>query len=335
MSGGISVAIVGATGAVGQDLIEALPDWGVGLREVRLIASRTNTESHLEVAGERVPVHPIAEDLSVSPLLENIDLVFFATPGEVTRQHAPLVADEGIACIDIGGAMAGRVPMAVPAVDTEPLQDFAETRLIASPSGPSVILSTVLGPLVRMGATACRGTAMLSAGLVGRAGTEELSQQVISLFNGGEPPRVVFPSGLAFDLNGQVGPLLEGWTSVEQRLAIETASIVHLAPQQIAMTAVMVPLFAGVGLSLFVELDPLPPIEDITHYLSETSQLRLGDPVPGPRRVAGRPHVFAGRLRHDPLQQGLHLFATADNLRAGATANALQIGKLLWEDGLL
>ena len=71
---------------------------------------------------------------------------------------------------------------------------------------------------------------------------------------------------------------------MERRLALETASVVHLSPHQLAMTAVMVPLFAGVGLSLFVELDPLPDIDDVVHYLSESEQLRLGDPVPGPRR---------------------------------------------------
>ena len=335
MSSGISVAIVGATGAVGQDLLAALPESGIPLREVRLIASRTSTEGHLELDGERIPVHGIAEDLSTSALVEGVDLVLFATPGDVTRAHAPQLADDGVACIDIGGAMAGHVPLSVPAVDTESLESFFETRLISSPSGPSVILSTVLGPLVRMGATGCHGTAMLSAGLAGRSGVDELSQQVISLFNGGEPPRTVFPSGLAFDLNGQVGALQDGWTSVERRLSLETAAVVHLAPQQVSLTAVMVPLFAGVGLSLFVELDALPDIADIEHYLGESDALRLGDPVPGPRRVAGRPQVFVGRLRHDPQQRGVHLYATADNLRAGPTGNALQIAKLLWQDGML
>ena len=335
MNGGISVAIVGATGAVGKDLLDALPDAGIPLREVRLIGSRTSSEATMEFGGQSVPVHPIADDLSASALLENVDLVFFATPAEVTRAQAPLVADAGIATIDIGAAMAGHAPIVVPAVDTEPLQAFFETRLVCSPSAPSVILSTVLGPLIRMGASGCRGTALLPAGIVGKAGVEELSQQVIALFSGGEPPRVVFPSGLAFDLNAQVGPVREGWTSVERRMALETAAVVHLSPNQLAMTAVMVPMFAGIGLSLFIELDPLPPLADIEHFLSEADQIRLGDPIPGPRRVAGRPQVFVGRLRADPQQQGIHLFATADNLRAGATGNALQIAKLLWEDGML
>ncbi|MFT4978918.1 MAG: aspartate-semialdehyde dehydrogenase, partial [Myxococcota bacterium] len=294
----------------------------------------TTTESHMEVGGKRVPVHPIAEDLSESALLEGVDLVFFATPGSVTRQHAPQVAETGLATIDIGGALAGQATLSVPAVDTESLEDFMETRLISSPSGPSVILSQVLGPLVRMGATSCRGTALLSAGLVGRAGVEELSQQVIALFSGGEPPRTIFPTGLAFDLNAQVGPLSEGWTIVEQRLALETGTIVHLSPLQIAMTAVMVPLFAGVGLSLYIEMDQVD-LEGVAHFLGESSALRLGDPVPGPRRLAGRPQVHVGRLRVDPRQQGIHLFASADNLRAGATANVLQIARHLWEDGLL
>lgn len=334
MAEGLSIAIVGATGAVGQDLVEALPESGLPLREVRLISSRTNQVQDMEVAGKRTPIHAMVDDLSSSALLEGVDLVLFATPGAVSRQHIPQLADDGIACIDIGGALAGHVALAVPGADNEWMDAFAEARVVSSPSAPSVVLSQLLAPLVRMGATACRGTVMLSAGMAGREGINELSQQVISLFNGGEPPRSIFPSGLAFDLNGQVGKMHDDWTSIERRLTLETAAVVHLPPPNIAMTAVLAPLFAGVAFSLFIEMDT-NAIEDVAHLLGEVDGLRLGDPVPGPRRVAGRPHIFVGRLRMDPLAQGIHLYATADNLRVGASGNALSIAHRLWEDGLL
>ncbi|MEL6344253.1 MAG: Asd/ArgC dimerization domain-containing protein [Myxococcota bacterium] len=335
MSEGLRIAVIGATGAVGKDLLDALPESRLPIIEYRLIASRTNKDLEVEVDGKPVRVHLMPDDLSTSALLEGVHLIFFAAPPDVARKHAVEVADTGIATIEIGGALAGQVPLVVPSVSTRPLEAFVETRMVSSPAGPAVGLATVLAPLVRMGAVGCQGTVMMSAGLAGKAGSEELSQQVISLFSGGEPPRVVFPSGMAFDLNAQLGALTDGWTGVERRLAVETGRLVHLRPERIALTAVMVPLFVGIGLSLFVQMEPAPPLKEVEHFLSEADTLRLGDPVPGPRRLAGRPHVFVGRLRMDPLGRGVHLWAALDNLRAGATANAIRIAELLWEDGQL
>ena len=335
MSAGINVAVLGATGAVGRDLLEALPDSPLNVGDYRLIASRTSTASSIDVDGKSYHVHPLPEDLTTSPLLEGVSLVFLATPPDVSRSVAPQLSEIGVATVEIGGALAGTAPLVVPGITAAPLEQFYEDRIASSPSAPALGLAAVLAPLMRLGASSVRGTVLLSAGLVGQAGVKELSQQVISLFNGGTPERVVFPSGLAFDLNPQVGEVTAGWTGVERRIALEVARLVPVSPDAVALTAVMVPLFAGVGLSLFVELDPLPSMEDIEHHLSEADLLRLGDPVPGPRRLAGRPEVFVGRLRPDPLGRGVHLWAAMDNLRAGASQNAIAIALRLRDDGLL
>ncbi len=332
---GLGVAIFGATGAVGRDLLEVLPDSGLPIREYRLISSRSNKESHAEVAGERIGIHAMPGALEESALLEGVDLAFFATPPDISRQHAPITADIGIATVEIGGALSGLAPLCVPAVSEQPFEDFLHTRMISSPSAPAVALACVLDPLVRVGATAARGTMMLSAGLAGRQGMEELGKQVIALYSSGEPPRVIFPSGLAFDLIGQAGEVRDGWSAVERRVALEAASLVSMAPQSVALTAVLVPLFAGIGMSLFVELDPLPPLDDVRHFLSQSTALQLGDPVPGPRRLVGRPKIHVGRIRPDPLGAGVHLWVTLDNLRAGASGNAVAIAKHLWDEGLI
>jgi len=300
-----------------------------------LSASRIIKEDSLEFDGKTLRVHPIPDNLATSALLENIDLVIFATPPEVSRQLAPVVAETGIATIEIGGALMDRAPMLVPSISTQTLDRFVETRMVSSPAGPAVALAMLLDPLIRMGASSCKGTIMLSAGHAGRDGVKELSQQVISLFNGGEPPRQVFPSGLAFDIISEVGDVREGWSIVERRIALEVSQLVSMHPNAIAMTAVTLPLFVGIGLSLFVEMDPLPPLEDIRHFLSESESIRLGDPVPGPRRLAGRSHLYVGRLRVDPMGNGIHVWAALDNLRVGATTNALAIATHLYRDGHL
>jgi aspartate-semialdehyde dehydrogenase len=332
---GLQIAVVGATGAVGQDLLEALSASDLPLGGIRPIASRTTRRLEVEIRGRNQRVLLMPESLADSPHIEGVDLVIFATPPEVTRQHAPAIAEEGIATIDIGGSLPGLAPLCVPAVSDEALEIFSQTRLISSPSAPAVALASVMGPLMTLGADAVRGTVMLSASAAGRAGIDELGKQVLALYSSGEPPRAVFPSGLAFDLISQVGELQEGWTSTERRIALEVAAITGLAPQSIGLTVAMVPLFAGAALSVFVQIDPLPREEELLHFLSDSDALRIGDPVPGPRRLVGRPTIHVGRLRPDPLGAGVHLWAAMDNIRAGAVENTLQIARLLWREGML
>ncbi|MFT5683730.1 MAG: aspartate-semialdehyde dehydrogenase [Myxococcota bacterium] len=332
---GLQIAVVGATGAVGRELIEALPDSGLPIGGIRAIASRSTRQLDIEVSGKSQRIHLMPESLADSAVVEGVDLVIFATPPEVTRQHAPAIADQGIATIDIGGALPQLAALCVPSISDEPLEQFAETRLISSPSAPGVALAAVLSPLMRLGADAVKGTVMLSASAAGRAGIDELGQQVLALYSSGEPPRSVFPSGLAFDLISQVGELQDGWTTTERRIALEVAALTHMPPQSIGLTVAMVPLFAGIALSLYIQIDPLPDEEELQHFLSESTMLRLGDPVPGPRRLVGRPGIHVGRVRPDPLGSGIHLWAAMDNIRAGAVENTLQIAQMLWREGML
>jgi len=223
----------------------------------------------------------------------------------------------------------------VPSVGLRPVADFPDTRVMCSPSAPAVVLSTVLSQLANRGAISVRGTVMLSASSAGKAGAEELSGQVVSLFNGKTPPRAVFSNGLAFDVMSQMGDLVEGWTTVERRIAVEVADVLEWKPEQALVSVVMAPLFAGVAGDLIVEFDHAIDLEAVRALLSETPGVRVGDPVPGPRRVAGDNTIYVGRVRLDPDPHRLHLWFAADNLRVGASANALAIAMALWSEGYL
>ena len=332
---GLQIAVVGATGAVGKELLEALPDAGLPIGGIRAIASRSTRDMNIEYDGKSQRVHLMPESLANSALVEGVDLVIFATPPEVTRQHAPAVAEQGIATIGIGGALAGQAPLSVPAVSEEALELFAETRMICSPSAPTVALASVLRPLMTLGADAVQGTVLMSASAAGRQGIDELGQQVLALYSSAEPPRNVFPSGLAFDLISQVGEIQDGWSMTERRIALEVAALTGMAPQSIGLTVAMVPLFAGMALSLFVKIDPMPAEEELLHFLAEAESLRVGDPVPGPRRLVGRPSIHVGRIRMDPMGAGVHLWVALDNIRAGAVDNTLRIAQMLWREGML
>ena len=138
---------------------------------------------------------------------------------------------------------------------------------------------------------------MLSASSIGKAGPEELSGQVVSLFNGKTPPRAVFANGLAFDVISQMGDIIEGWTSAERRVAVEVADVLGWKPEQALTTVVMAPLFAGVAGDIVIEFDHAVDVEAVRAVLDQTPGIRLGDPVPGPRRVAGDSTIYVGRVR--------------------------------------
>jgi aspartate-semialdehyde dehydrogenase len=335
-SRGFVVVIVGATGAVGEDLGRALALSALPIRELRLVSSQRSTVSSIEIDGRDIPVGQLTDPVTDSPSLDGASLVFFATPPDVTRALAPTIAEMVPAVIDLGGSL-GDAPLWVPFAGTRTVEEIAQQgQIIGSPSAPAVAIATILGPLVRLGASACRATVLVSAGSAGKAGTEELSQQVIAMFNSREPPRIVFPTGLAFDLLPQVGDLApDGVSSLESRLASEVAAAVGLMPDRLLFTVFGVPTFSGVGLEMHVEIDPLPDLAEIRAELEGVPTLELGEPVPGPKRLVGKSRLRVGRLRVDPLGTGVHLVAMGDNLRFGASGNAVAIAIQLWRSGIL
>lgn len=339
---GLNIAIIGATGAVGGDLLAALPKSALPLRELRLFASPASVGRVVE-HGDRVHrVQALGEDIGSTTMLEGVDLAFLALPSEAARFVGPILAERGIMVVDIGGSLADRGPLVVPAVGADSLQEAARERVVCSPSAPGVLLATVLGALREFAPVGAQGTVLLSAGAAGRAGVDELSGQVVAMFNQKEPPRRVFPNGLAFDLlpgPGAVRPPddpLAGWTDAEVRLASEVAAVVDLPAPRLAFSLMTAPFFSGLVASLQIELEHEANMDELRAALGSARGLNLADPVPGPRRVVGRSALFVGRLRNDPSGSGgLHLLAVGDNLRFGASNNAIAIATALWEGGLL
>lgn len=333
---GLIVVLFGATGAVGRDLTRALQKAPFPVRALRLVGGRAPKDREIEVEGTSLPVLPMPANLSGHAVIAGADLAILATPPEVSRELGPTLAGLGIAVIDIGGALSDRAPVAVPSIGADGLDGFESRRIVCSPGAAVVALATLLAPLVELGLVAARGTVLLSAGIAGQAGVAELSGQVSALFNAGTPPRKVFPGGLAFDLVTPVGPSTpdgQGWSELERQMAVQTAALVGLDPNQLALTVVLVPVFAGLALSIHAELEGEQPISEVQAALEATAGVRVADPVPGPRRLAGRAGLYVGRLRTDPAGHGIHIWASADNLRFGASVNALAIATELWKRG--
>ena len=335
-SEGLVVLVAGPTGAVGRDLVDTLYRSNLPIGELRLMGGVKSAGTSIEVEDEAVPIAACPSDPLRSPLFKGVHLAFFATPPAVTRAVAPSLAERGIGVIDIGGALSDAAPLIASAIGRESFDRFSESRIVSTPDPVSLALATLLSPLVALGARTARGTALVSAGLWGRDGLAELSSQVVSLFNNQTAARRVFPGGLAFDLITPVDAVdAAGWSALERQVSDRAALLSDLDPERVAITVAAVPIFAGVALSVFVGFDDLPEMDAIHEALSATSSVRVGDPVPGPRRGAGKAGLYVGRLREDPLGSGVHLWAVADNLRFGATANALGVATSLWRAGLL
>jgi aspartate-semialdehyde dehydrogenase len=332
---GLKVAVVGATGAVGRDLLGAIGRSRLPVASLQLFASMATTGETIDVDGRTHRVWSLLGSDRVPEQFDGMDLVFLAVPSAVAREYGRAIADHDVTVIDIGANLADEAPMCIPALDTGVLDGISEGRIVCSPSAPAVMLSTLLEPLVQIGAGSCSGTVLLSAGAAGRKGVEELSGQVIALFNQKDPPREIFPSGLAFDIHTQLGEAHDGWTGPERRIAIETASLTGLSPEEICLSVAMAPLFAGVLASLRIEFDHRPDLDAVRAALEAQAMVAVGDPLPGSRRLAGEAQIFVGRLRADPCADAVHLWAVCDNLRCGASANALAIATALWSDGYL
>jgi aspartate-semialdehyde dehydrogenase len=337
-SSSLRVGLAGATGAVGREILALIEASTLPVGTLVPMASPACRSHTVELGGEKLRVENLlAEHISTC------DLVIFAVPPAAAAEPLAAALDEGVPVIDLSGSLGPEqgVPVVVPAVNRMQLQDFREHQAVASPRPEVVGLATLLGPLrAHAGDLRCRGTVMHSAASRGRAGIEELSNQVVSLFNSRTPQRKVFPAGLAFDLEPAIGePTGSGWTPHELHCALGAAALLGLPPERLAVSALVGPWFNGLCYSLFLETDTGLDAERLERIYEAAPGMQLGGgaqgrEIPRPRAADGSTLLQLGRLRDDP-GGGVHLWAVADELRFGAAGNAVALLGALVEDGLL
>jgi aspartate-semialdehyde dehydrogenase len=322
-----TVGVVGASGALGKEILAVLSKVSWRPERVLAYASARTSVTHVEFGDASLPVDDVA-NLS----LEDLDLLFLAVPPDVARPLGESAVAEGVAVIDLSGAFAGDsdVPLVVPWVNPEVLREAPARGLVAVPSAAAVLVASVLGPLWRMGlASEMHAQLLVPASSEGRDGIDELSRQVVALFNSGTPPRKVFEQGLAFDLLPAVGDVApDGWTAREHRALGEVGRLLGV-PVEGSITLTGVPVFSGISATLQLHPPGDVPLERIAQVLQQGGvQVAAGAArqLPRPRRVEGQPFVHVGRIR---VGAGLHLWATMDNLRGTATV-AVGAAGVLW-----
>lgn len=334
----LRVAILGATGAVGEELLRGIEERALPLAELYLYASKRSAGERLSCGGKSVRVEDI--DKALAQGLPPLDVAFFSAGAAASRVYAERFIAAGATVIDNTSAfrMDPAVPLVVPEVNPEALEGHA--GLIANPNCSTIQLMSPLKALHDLaGLTRVVVSTYQSASGAGRQAMDELRDQTVSILNFKDPPIKRFSRRLAFDLIPQIGDLKEdGETTEEEKMARESRKILSLPTLAVSATCVRVPTFIGHCASVNAELERPFELEEALEALGEAEGVVLCEPdeLPTTADVVGQDEVWVGRVRRDTSRpHALNLWVAADNLRKGAATNALQIAEELIARGWL
>lgn len=347
----MKVAVVGATGAVGKELLSILEQRNFPVSELRLFASARSLGKVIEYRGKSHRCQVMEKGC-----FDGIDFAFFDASDAVSKEWVPHAAESGAWVIDNSATfrMEKDIPLVVPEVNGELLAGRtragrnsvpARERILAGPNCSTVQLVVALKPIHdRWGVKRVTVSTFQSTSGAGSAAMEELSEQTLGLFNQKPVPPKHFSHQIAFNCIPQIGGFKDdGFTSEEHKIMAESRKILGLPGLRISATAVRVPTLSCHGESVQVECDKPFTAQEARALLKSSPGIIVqdepgsqvypmgvtgeGDPVEG---ATGRDAVYVGRIRKDPsLENGLNLWVVSDNLRKGAALNAVQIGEVL------
>ena len=332
------IALIGATGAVGQVFLRILEERNFPASDIRLCASERSFGKKIKVRGEKL----IVEE-ATPQLLSEVDFVFISASGSVSRQMAPLAVDQGAIVIDKSSAfrMDPTVPLVVPEINPEDLHDHH--GIIASPNCTTTPMVMALKPLNEANpAKRIVAASYQSVTGTGASAGEELLAQSRDVLDGKDASMNVYPHQIAFNVLPHVEEFLEnGYTTEEMKMQNETRKILHAPDLKVSTTCVRVPVMVSHAEAINVEFtDPISPGE-VREILSTMPGVRVVDDpqanvYPMPVQSEGEDDVFVGRIRKDiSLDNGIAMWLTCDNLRKGAALNALQIAEEMLARNLL
>ncbi len=332
------VAIVGATGMVGQEFIKVLVERQFPIKSIHLFASDRSAGKTAVIGHQEVPI----QELNAHGF-EHIGLALFSAGSEVSQHFAPLAAKAGAVVIDNSAAwrMDPQVPLVVPEVNPE---DIAHHQgIIANPNCSTIQMVVALWPLHRV--NPIRRIVVdtyQSVSGTGAAAVEELSAQIKAISEGRAAMPHVYPHQIAFNVLPEIDVFLDnGYTKEEWKMVQETQKIMHAPEIAISATCVRVPVYVSHSEAVHVEFSRPFDIEEARRILATAPGVKvLDDPTvslyPHPWMAAGQDEVFVGRLRQDSSNpNGLALWVVADNVRKGAALNAVQIAETMIERGWL
>jgi len=333
------VAVVGATGAVGEQIREILEQRLFPVKELRLLASKKSAGQMLPFRRKEVRVEELQEDS-----FQDMDLALFSAGGEVSAKFAPLAARAGAVVVDNTAhfRMEPDIPLVVPEVNPKDIARYRRRGIVANPNCSTIQMVIALKPIYdAAGIRRVVVSSYQSVSGAGRMAMEELSQQSIALFNGREIKKEKFPHQIAFNCIPHIDAFLDsGYTKEEMKMVDETRKILSDPSIRMTATAVRVPVFCGHSESVNVETERKLTVEEVKDILRQSPGVLLcddpqADVYPMAIDTVGQDATLVGRIREDDsVPNGLNLWIVADNLRKGAALNAVQIAEILIRDYL-
>ncbi len=327
-----SVAVAGATGAVGKVMLEILEERNFPLKSIKLLASQRSEGMNLEFRGERIPVEVLSEDS-----FKGVDIALFSAGAARSREFAPSAVAAGAVVVDNSSAfrMDPRVPLLVPEMNSQDLEQHE--GIIANPNCTTIITVVPLKPLHDYGKI--KRVVASSYQAVSGAGAqamEELRIQTEDFVSGRKSTPKIFPMEIAFNLIPRVDTVQKNfYTREEIKMVNETRKIMGDNSIRITCTTVRVPVFRAHAISVNVETERKIPREMAMELIDAFPGCSVmddpeNDLYPTPLFASGRDDCYVGRIREDDtVEAGLNFWVVGDQLRKGAALNAVQIAEEL------
>jgi aspartate-semialdehyde dehydrogenase len=328
----VRVAILGATGAVGTELLELLQSRNFPVADLKLLASPRSAGSTLPFQGENLPVEAVSEHS-----FDNVDLVLASAGGAISKAWAAKAVEKGAVVIDNSSAfrMNPEVPLVIPEVNPEAAA--THQGIIANPNCTTILMAVAVWPLHQVQPVQrIIAATYQSASGAGMRAMEEVKAQAQAILQGETPPTESFPYPLAFNLFPHNSPLNEqGYCEEEMKMINETRKIFNAPQIRISATCVRVPVLRAHSEAINLEFAEPMSVAKALEVLAKAPGVRVVEDwkanyFPMPIDASGRDEVLVGRIRQDLSHpSGLELWLCGDQIRKGAALNAVQIAELL------
>lgn len=331
----IDVAIVGATGAVGEVMLEILEQRDFPIGKLYLLASHRSAGTRLQFAGKSV----LVEDLATFDF-SKVKIGLFSAGGSVSEEYAPIAAAAG--CVVIDNTSQFRrdpdIPLIIPEVNCHRLSDYTHSNIIANPNCSTIQMLVALKPIRdAVGLRRINVSTYQAVSGAGKKAVEELAAQTARLLSGQSVEHKVFPKQIGFNALPQIGDFQEnGYTLEEMKMVWETQKIFEDSSIMVNPTCVRIPVFHGHSEAVHVETIGKISAVEARRLLAESAGVTVLDEMKDggyPTAVSdsvGEDSVFVGRIREDiSIDNGLNLWIVSDNLRKGAALNSIQIAEVL------
>jgi len=329
-----NVAVAGATGAVGQQMISCLEERNFPIKSIKLLASSRSAGRRLKFNDHEVEVEELTKDS-----FADIDIALFSAGGGTSKHFAPSAAEHGCVVVDNSSAwrMDPDVPLVIPEVNPRAVAGYSKKHIVANPNCSTIQMVVALNPIHQAyGIKRVVVSTYQAVSGTGLKAIEELAGQTRAKMEGAPVEKSVYPHQIAFNCLPHIDVFLDnGYTKEEMKMVNETRKIMSDEELRVTATTVRVPVFYGHSEAINIETRQPVSASEVAVLLEKAPGIKVVDDpknnvYPLPLDAAGNDLTHVGRIRDDEsIANGINMWVVADNIRKGAATNAVQIAEIL------